>query len=270
MTVCDGAERLGEGREAEILAWGDGRALRLLRDPEAGDRVRLEAAAMTAARTAGVSVPEVLEIVTVDGQPGLVMERVEGVDLFTGLARRPWRLAGTARALGRLQAGLHDTAAPAGLPELRPMLRRRIAAVPNLSRRARAHALGELQRLPDRDRLCHGDFHPGNIIASARGPVIIDWANAARGDPMADLARTVLMLRVAPLPPAMSPMLRCVDRVGRSTFRRLWLGGYRRVRPIDGGLVARWQTVCAAARLLDAIEEEVPALLALVEGSARA
>lgn len=34
----------------------------------------------------------------------------------------------------------------------------------------------------------HGDFHPGNVISSPCGPVIIDWADAAYGSPTWDVA----------------------------------------------------------------------------------
>ncbi len=34
----------------------------------------------------------------------------------------------------------------------------------------------------------HGDFHPGNVLTAPRGPVIIDWADAAYGSPIWDMA----------------------------------------------------------------------------------
>ena len=65
--------KIAEGREAEIFAWQDGSVLRLLRNPNAQRQVDWEAAAMRAAADAGVRVPAVRELTTVDGRPGLVM-----------------------------------------------------------------------------------------------------------------------------------------------------------------------------------------------------
>lgn len=38
--------------------------------------------------------------------------------------------------------------------------------------------------------LLHMDFHPGNVILSPRGPVVIDWAIARAGEPALDVAMT--------------------------------------------------------------------------------
>lgn len=45
------------------------------------------------------------------------------------------------------------------------------------------------------DRLCHGDFHPDNIIVNGNSMVAIDWDNATPGDPYLDVARTFLLLK---------------------------------------------------------------------------
>lgn len=36
--------------------------------------------------------------------------------------------------------------------------------------------------------LLHRDLHPGNVMLSPDGPVVIDWTNAAAGDPAFDVA----------------------------------------------------------------------------------
>jgi aminoglycoside phosphotransferase len=92
--------RVGQGREAEILAWGDGKVLRLAWQPERRPLLEREAVAMRATRAAGVPVPEVHELVEVAGRPGLVMERVDGPDLLTLVGKQPCRVFWTARISG--------------------------------------------------------------------------------------------------------------------------------------------------------------------------
>ncbi len=269
--AADRGPLLGEGREAEIFAWGDGQALRLLRDPSAGPRLEWEAAAMRAAGQAGVSVPAVDGVIAVDGRPGLVMERIVGTDLLTELGRRPLRFHRRARELGTLQARLHATAAPPGLPAVRERLRERIQLAPHLPDETRASTLELLDALPDGDALCHGDFHPGNVLVGESGPVIIDWVGGARGDAPGDLARTMLLLEVATRPDA-SAVTAAFDAIGRRWFRQTWRRAYERQRPVDPATFDRWMTVHTAARLADGFDDEVPSLLARLEArtSARA
>ncbi len=42
--------------------------------------------------------------------------------------------------------------------------------------------------------LCHGDLHPSNVILTDDGPMIVDWFDACRGEPVAEVARTSLLL----------------------------------------------------------------------------
>jgi aminoglycoside phosphotransferase (APT) family kinase protein len=43
--------------------------------------------------------------------------------------------------------------------------------------------------------VCHGDCHPDNVFTSSRGPTVIDWMTATHCNPVADVARTVLLFR---------------------------------------------------------------------------
>lgn len=161
-------ERIGGGREAEVFAWGDGRVLRLAHDASRAAAVEREALALEAAHRAGASVPAVYERLTVDGRPGVVMDRVDGDDLLAWLGRRPWTVWSTGKTLGRQHVALHRVVAPEGLPPLPEELRRRLSSelVPADVRRL---ALDRLEQLPDGERLCHGDFHPANVLRTGKG-----------------------------------------------------------------------------------------------------
>jgi aminoglycoside phosphotransferase (APT) family kinase protein len=260
--------KIAEGREAEMFAWEDGSILRLLREPGAEQRNQRQAAAIEAARSRGVRVPAVLGATTVMGRPGLIMERIDGPDLLTLIGRRPWTAFRVGRICGEVHAQLHEVQAPSVIPSAKESLKQWIAGSGKLPPHLAEFALGVLAGLPDGDRLCHGDFHPGNILLAVDEPVLIDWTNARRGDPMADVARTRMMLRLGETPPGTSVVLRALARVGRSLLVTLYLRSYRRARPLDMSAVKRWEIPMAAARLADGIEEEAPRLLALLERAA--
>ncbi|WP_116999531.1 phosphotransferase family protein [Desertimonas flava] len=196
-----------------------------------------------------------------DGRRGLVMTRVDGNDLLTALARNPFLLGTVARVLAVRQAELHDIVAPPGLPALSDALRDRITVAGPLPDDLRRRSLQLLDTLDGGDRLCHGDLHPGNLVGPPRAPTVIDWAGATRGPPVADVARTQLLLREGVVPDEAPPMIRMLAPRLRGLLAARHLNLTRRRRPIDVHLFERWTVVWAAARLAEDVEPEHPAML---------
>jgi aminoglycoside phosphotransferase (APT) family kinase protein len=71
------------------------------------------------------------------------------------------------------------------------------------------------------DRLVHGDFHPENVLLSPRGPVVIDWSNASRGEAADDVALTWAILATSSIPGPLP--FRVVGRMGRSLLLQAYL-----------------------------------------------
>jgi aminoglycoside phosphotransferase (APT) family kinase protein len=258
--------KIAEGREAEMFAWEEGTILRLHRDPAAQSRAQWEAAAMTAAADRGVRVPAVHGLTMVMGRPGVIMERIEGPDLLTLLGRRPWLLLWVGRICGEVHARIHATKASRRMPALRDVLRQWMESSDRVPEHLARFALDILKGLPDGDSLCHGDFHPGNILMAGKTPVVIDWTNATRGDPAADIGRSLVLFRIGEPPPGSPALVRYLHVLGSKIVTWGYLRAYRRARPVDMALVERWVVVHAAARLaFEHIPEEERPLLRLLE-----
>ena len=254
-------EKLGEGREAEVFVWGEGRILRLMRSPNAIQDNDAQAQSMRAVLESGAAAPVIYETVTVEGRPGVVMERLTGPSLLGELANKPWNVRKAGTLMGKLHSEIHEIAAPRDLTDtvtrLRSSLRSELVP-PDLARAA----LSLLEELPEGHRLGHGDFHPGNVMIT-RGDraVVIDWTNAVRGDPHADVARTVVLCKWGSIPGDVPLTLRILDRIGRSYLLRRYLHVYRSHSTLDVSLLSRWKLVCAVARLAEGIEGEAERII---------
>lgn len=121
-----------------------------------GGRPAREALAMRHAAAHGYPVPAVLEV----RDEGLVLEYLDGPTMLADVLAERGRLEEHAALFARLHAELLTIAAP---PEL------------------------------GSGRLLHMDFHPGNVMLSSRGPVVIDWSNVRAGDPALDVAMTWIL-----------------------------------------------------------------------------
>jgi aminoglycoside phosphotransferase (APT) family kinase protein len=257
----DGLILLGQGREAEVFALPDGTVLKLMRDPGQLPAMDREADALATVTAKDGLVPALHRRVTIGDRPGIVLDRVRGPDLLSLIGSRPWLVPRAAHVLAAVHTRIHARIAPPGLPDLHAELERRIRTVPNLPAELASWTLSVLDRLPRGGRLCHGDLHLGNILGGLDSPVVIDWGEAARGDPLADVAHTWLLHRMGIPPPGTPRHVRAAAPLVGGVLARRYLAGYGRHRPFDDDLFRRWQIVRAAARLHAGINEEAGTLV---------
>ncbi|WP_354638092.1 phosphotransferase [Kitasatospora camelliae] len=166
-------ELVGAGRTADVFALEGGRVLRRYRG---GEDATGEAAVMAYLAEHGYPVPAAWP----GAEPGdLVMQRLSGPTMVEALAGG----AITAAWAGETLAGL----------------------------------LGRLHAIPARvsddpgHRVLHLDLHPENVVLTAQGPVVIDWATSEEGPPGLDTAMAALILAQAALTmPAVAVMARAV------------------------------------------------------------
>lgn len=268
MSLIEQGELIGEGRTAQVYAWGLGHVLKLYYDWWPIGNIEYEARIGRAVHAAGIPSPEVGDIVEVEGRRGLVYERIDGPSMTDLLLAEPSRVDELARILAQLHAALHRPAPGSGLPGQREKLVQHLdlASPKPLSADLKEKVLGLLEGLPDGEVVCHGDYHSGNVLMSSRGPMPIDWENASLGSPLADVARTSLLLETAHFYLADAPhyatLMEGIDR-----FRQLYLQTYCSLTGADPGLISAWRVLIAAARLHEGIAEEEAYLLGIVAGA---
>ncbi len=256
---------IGEGRTAEIFLWGDATVLKLYRSGYPAQWVDHEAKIARWVFEAGLGAPAVGDVLEVDGRRGIVYERLDGPSMLDVLVRRPERLPELAAQFARLHAMVHDGMGT-GLPSLRAAMKDAIGQTTRLTDEVKARACRAVDALPDGAAVCHGDFHPGNILMTARGPVVIDWMSATRGPATADVARTVLLFRHSALPPGLPPDAGQRLQALRRQFLDAYLQAYALLHPISAVEVESWMAPLAAARLRERPpQEEEDLLAALVE-----
>lgn len=261
-TIMSLATPIANGFTAEIYAWKDGQVLKLFNQATAYQTVELEARLTRIAHTAGLPVPAVGEILEIEGRFGLEYERVDGITMLEASLKQPWKIARYARQLAELQAMMHIIKVPE-MPSLRERLGGKINRAGPLTENVRQAALRILEQLPEDDKLCHGDFHPGNILLTDRGAVIIDWIDAARGCPVADVARSTLLFGGGPVPPGFSPAW--LIRIAMDWFYRIYRRRYFELMPGAKKHLAAWVPVCAAARLDENIHYDESRLISIAQ-----
>ncbi len=245
---ADVGAQIAAGRDATVHDAGPGLVLR--RSPRLVDH-RAEAELMEHLRGAGYPVPRVERI----GPGEMVLERIEGPTMLEDLVAHPWRIDRHARTLADLHNRLHAISPPPGLP---------------------VHGVWAAHP-PDEPAgsVLHQDLHPGNVICSPTGPVVIDWPNARRGPAEADVALTWILvgafaMEEAPPERGLARLVQRVEGAATPWIRRRLVTTFVRAT----GLEAEARACLAATaevRLADrgTRPAEVPAIHALVAREAR-
>jgi hypothetical protein len=250
---------IARGFTAEIYEWQNGQILKLFSQGISSGTVEYEANITRYVHSAGLPVPAVGEIIEIEGRFGMVQECVVGFSMLEALTQRPWRYPILARQLAELQAEMHTYRVPE-LPSLGERLARKINRAEKLPDNVRRAALKALESLREDDRLCHGDFHPGNILLTKRGPVIIDWSESSRGRTILDVARSTLLFGSGNIPSSFH--MAWLLRILQGSFYRIYRRRYFQLKPDDEQELERWIPVVAAGRLDEHIYFDEDRLLA--------
>jgi aminoglycoside phosphotransferase (APT) family kinase protein len=217
--------------------------------------LRRDSAVQSWAAARGYPAPAVLTVLEPDEalpSPVQLMARAPGVPLIAA-SRSPWGLLGLLVRMGATHAELHrlgnppEDTRPGEVPDSWLRLTRRLTQ--SGSSGQLAASLRNIELVQDRLEVadpvvCHGDFHPGNVLVAPGGPAlyVIDWTNVGVGDRHGDIAWTLLWFEIAA---AAAPRRasRVLVRVLRRRLQRAYLTGYQQVLPVDPERVKLWRPV---------------------------
>lgn len=230
-------EVIGQGATTKIYRDGD-TAIKLYLNASS-DIAENEAANHRFAYNMGLPVPAVYGVRKLDDNAvALDMEYIEGRTIIRPGMDKEER-DNAIRALVMLQREVHKVHA-GSLPGLTDRLVWKIKSTQYLEGSQKSNLLSLIERLDDNsDNLCHGDFHPLNILYDGTKYWIIDWVDASAGNPLADACRTYLIFK------------QYITRLAGK-----YLKTFCKESSAKQEDVLAWQPVIAAARLDEKMDEK--------------
>jgi len=258
---------IGRGATAFIYEWKDDKVLKLFHPTVEKALVEREYNISSEVQKSLSNIPKAFELINIENQYGIIYEKVESTTLTEQIVKKPWLV----KKQGRLMAELHynmNKYEVSNLPSQKSKLKRTSVLSNSLSAEQKEYILNIIDSLPNDKKLCHGDFHPDNILMSSKGPIIIDWMTGTTGSPVADVARTALILKYSHIPKKMSFYKRFIVKYIRNTLLHSYLHHYFKLAQISEEEIKRWELPLAAERLIEYVpEEEKEQLLKLITKS---
>ncbi|HXD09869.1 MAG TPA: aminoglycoside phosphotransferase family protein [Anaerolineales bacterium] len=243
---------IARGRTADIYDWDAGHVLKLFHNWFEIENIEYEQRIARVIHARGLNSPAVGELLQIEGRNGLIYERVAGSSMLEMLQHQPWKVFQFGKMLARLHAHMHANVSSREMPSQRKKLENKLKAADKLPSPLRTRLLKTLEVMPIRERVCHGDFHPGNILISGKDATIIDWIDVSRGNPVADVARTSIILSGAVESTQIPTRL---QKILVSAFHSTYLKYYFRQHRNGWDEYRVWLPIVAGARLSENIPE---------------
>ncbi len=253
-------ELIGQGRTAEIFQWGEGKILKLFRKDMPQKLANYEYEKSLIINNKIENTPKVYELMDEDGRNGIVYEQINGKTMMQILASKPLEVKKQAKIMAELHKSI-QIEVDFKLPQYKENLKYNISRTTLLSEKIKTNLYLYIEELPDDNILCHGDFHPDNVIITEDNPIIIDWMTASKGSATADIARTSIILKYSDIP-IKSYFKKKVITFIRKKFLSEYMKHYIRISGENIKQIEKWELPIAAARLSENPPEvEAEALL---------
>ncbi|MBG9839339.1 MULTISPECIES: aminoglycoside phosphotransferase family protein [Bacillus cereus group] len=184
---------IAKGNTAEIYLY-DSKVVKLFEEYLPNTESINEAKKQKYAYSCGLPVPNVFEVTKIQNRQAIIMEYVKGNSIGDLLLNNLNEAEHYINICVNEQKKIHAIRVNTDVMEaMGERLERQIKSVHKLDEKQKESILNKLHSIKFEPRLCHGDFHPFNLILSEKNVSIIDWVDACSGDIRADVFRTYLL-----------------------------------------------------------------------------
>ena len=251
---------IARGGQADIYDYGSGKVIRVPRRTQDYDRIRYEYRVYLSLSGSNVAAPKVYDLVEIDGAPSIIMERILGTSMMDQIKKQPYLIRQKAIDLANMHLGLLRVSADVSMTNAKDQARYCIGKSVSLNEHTKQVLMDTLEHLRAGISLCHGDFHPGNILHRDGTDYIIDWSGATKGDVAYDIAHTYILLRVVPRAPGIGLLMHWIQKLLGKAMASIYMKTIMKSISIDRGQLSKWVLIKAAERTYYGLPSEMARL----------
>jgi thiamine kinase-like enzyme len=189
---------IGIGNTAVVYEYEEGKVIKLFNEGYPKEAVEREFYNAKAIEKIDFLKPKAYEIVFYEERKGIVYDKAKGESLLDWVMK-----TGDLKECAKYMAELHRSILRneiSNVPSYKEFLKSNLVNIPSDDLEKQEEALKVLDKLPEGNTLCHGDFHPGNILMLDGQAMVLDFMNICKGNLLYDVARTVFLVEYTPVP----------------------------------------------------------------------
>jgi predicted Ser/Thr protein kinase len=246
---------IAQGGQADIYQYDENKIIRIPRDPAGFKNLEYEYIVYLQLENK-VNAPKIYEMVYINNFPAIVMQNIAGVTMLDQIKGNPIMVLEFTKKLAELQLSIFDTAVDNRIRDGKETTTFCINESNRLSKLEKDKLLDIVNCFPESNNLCHGDFHPGNIIFSNNEYHIIDWSSATRNSWISDVAHSYLLLINTPRLPGISQFDYQKQKIFARIMARQYYTEVNKHMHINSEMFSKYLLVKAAERTFYGMESE--------------
>lgn len=192
---------IGRGNTASVYEWDEDTIVKLFYREYPIDAVLKEYKNTIFLEEAIFLYPRVHGLIRENQQNGIIYDRITGDTILERLLHSR-DITKDIYCYGKIFVHTHKRILENSIPDLssyKESLTTWIMRGPG-TKEEKERICEEIQQLPDGEGLCHGDYHPGNVMIQEKQVFVIDMMNLCKGPAMYDIARTYYLICESELP----------------------------------------------------------------------
>ncbi len=239
-------EKIGAGAQADVYLSGNG-VVKLFKEGYHKASIFYEAAITAMVEATGLPIAKIHEVIKMGDQLAIKMDHISGVSLNECITKDPKNTLQYTQIMAELHFSIHSKTVqlPRNYSDNFHYL---ISSNQTLDDETKNKLLKILEKLPRGYQLCHCDYHGNNIIKQDDGHYVIDWGNAASGNPDADVCRTYMIYALNHL-----------------ELAELYLNCYCKIATKTNKDILKWLPIVAAGRLAEGYRPDTDKLMAWIQ-----
>ena len=196
-----------------------------------------------------IPAPKVYDFIEMEGRYGYTMEKLKNTTLLDMFWKHPFKIISYAKKMATIQANIHSIKVSNGLPSLVDKYQDFIKHKSGIDESVKSLIFEDIKKLYNTSShcICHGDFHPINIMVNQDKYFVIDWVLATIGPSESDVAGTYLITKFYSSNSRKGNIFkRFISAIGGKIIASVYLKEYISITGMEKKEIMKWIPIRAA------------------------